>query len=56
MTTLTLTLECDNAALQEPDEIADVLRTAADQVAAGNREGYLRDLNGNTVGHWEFKS
>ena len=36
--------------------VADALREAADAVAGNgmNAAGGIRDINGNTVGSWEF--
>lgn len=50
-------LRLDNAAFAEPDEpgeVARILRRAADDVANGRQGDSLRDLNGNTVGAWQF--
>jgi hypothetical protein len=51
----TLTISTDNEAFSaDPGaEIARILRFAADQVA-GNGITALRDINGNTVGKWEY--
>ena len=51
----TLTIETDNEAFSaDPGaESARILRFAADQVA-GNGISSLRDINGNTVGKWEY--
>lgn len=51
----TLTILTDNAAFADgPDEVARLLRETADRVAAGDGEGSLRDVNGNTVGEWTY--
>jgi hypothetical protein len=57
--TFTLTVDLDNAAFDEPGELARILRKAAHQVEdEGSRFGSpvvcpVRDVNGNTVGSWE---
>jgi hypothetical protein len=50
---LNVHINADNAAMKEPEAVADVLRKLADDVyAAGiGNEIAIRDLNGNTVGH-----
>ena len=49
---LTMTLDCDGAAFDEPaSEIARNLRTAASRIERGDLPPLtLRDTNGNTVG------
>lgn len=57
-----LTINCDTAAFGEEDEqdqrldeVARILRYAADQVVSGLIAGRtLRDINGNTVGSFEL--
>lgn len=53
----TLKLNCDNAAFDEqPEEtVADLLRQVAGRVAWGEPAGKIRDINGNTVGEFEFQ-
>ena len=57
-----ITITLDNSAFwsltkdpQEytPSETARILRKLADTVEAGEREGSLRDINGNKVGSFE---
>lgn len=54
---LVVRVRCDNAAFagqDEPGEVARILRRVADDVANGYQGDSLRDLNGNTVGAWQF--
>lgn len=54
---LVVRVRCDNAAFagqDEPAEVARILRRAADDVANGRQGDSLRDVNGNTVGAWQF--
>jgi hypothetical protein len=48
----------DNAAFATPterrDELARLLRQAADGVAAGKSNVLVMDLNGNKVGQWDY--
>lgn len=53
-------IDCGNAAFEDPQELARILRSVADSpdiASMGCRtEGVkLRDLNGNTVGEWWFE-
>lgn len=47
-----------NAAFDGPaerlDEVARILRHAADEVEAGKGNAYLYDVNGNKVGSWSL--
>ena len=59
MRRLVVRVRCDNAAFagqpgDEPAEVARILRRIADDVAKGYQGDSLRDLNGNTVGAWQF--
>lgn len=59
MATFWLYLELDNAAFDDPQELARILRKVADSpdIASNCRAiTYvpLRDINGNTVGSWEI--
>lgn len=52
---LTLEIESfDNEAFADNphEEVARILREAADSIASGKEIGVLRDLNGNRVGSW----
>ena len=53
---LVVRVRCDNAAFagDEPAEVARILRRAADDVAAGHQGRPVHDINGNTVGAWQF--
>jgi len=50
-----LTISLSNDAMQTPEDVAEALRVAASRI-----ESYalplIFDLNGNTVGSWEFTS
>ena len=51
----TLTIDCAGDAFTPPaDEIARLLRFAADRVEAGHTEGRLVDVNGNTAGGFDL--
>lgn len=50
----TLTIECGNEAMKSYRDISAALRRLADRLETKEpREGYIRDLNGNTVGAFE---
>ena len=52
----TLRVEMDNAAFENPGELARILRALADVLADGVQPGdsdNVRDANGNTVGEWD---
>lgn len=48
--------DMDDAAMNEypREEVARILRETAEKVQNGNDYGYLRDINGNKVGHWSL--
>lgn len=52
-----LSIELDNDAISEPDDLALLLRKCADKIEAegGNVSGVVVDLNGNTVGKYEVE-
>lgn len=51
----TLSIKTDNAAFEDPNaEVARILRDAAERVEQGFSRGLLRDINGNTVGDFDF--
>ena len=60
--TFTLTVEIDNAAFEDGDELVRILRRVALQVEGeGSRFGSpvvcpVRDINGNTVGEWKVEA
>lgn len=55
--TFTLYIECDNGAFQgqRAAEVARILSRAASLVRSEVRDGTLLDLDGNTVGHFQFQ-
>jgi hypothetical protein len=52
--TLTINLDNDDAASRGPDALAGYLRDVASYVQGGHGNGFVRDLNGNTVGDFEI--
>lgn len=53
-----LTIDTGNDAMRLPSDIADSLTKLAEQVAATESyadSGTIRDINGNTVGRWEYQ-
>lgn len=52
----TLNINCDNAAFAGGplDEVATILDDVARRIRGGDREGSVRDTNGNTVGGFEL--
>ena len=55
----TLKIETDNAAFgdiadEACTEVARMLRVIAGGMEAGNMSGQCRDVNGNTVGHYDL--
>ena len=52
-----LSIDSNNAALIDGgvDEIANILGQAVADMRDGQRYGFLRDSNGNTVGHWDIE-
>jgi hypothetical protein len=60
MAKFTLTINTDNAAFEDADrntELARILRKTAKALESYRfiKGDNVRDLNGNTVGHWELK-
>lgn len=47
----------NNVFLDQPDaEVARILQAVADQVFdLGDRNGAIRDVNGNTIGRWTLE-
>lgn len=47
-----------NEAMQSVEDVAEALVRVSERVAksSGLSKGVIADLNGNTVGHWEFKT
>jgi hypothetical protein len=47
----------DNAAFQDGNRNSEtwrILREIADKLANGDESGYVRDVNGNSIGKWEL--
>lgn len=55
---LTIDMNLDNEAFQDDfngaSEIGRILARIPQDVANGETEGNCRDVNGNTVGHWQI--
>lgn len=50
-----LEIDCDNEAFSDDGlalELARCLSVVVKKLRAGDDEGKVRDINGNTVGHW----
>jgi len=45
----------DNAAFDEEpqEEMGDIIHNISKKVREGIVEGSIKDINGNTIGHWE---
>ena len=53
-----VTVDIKGSALDDDSrgsEVAMMLEEVAHLARLDYREGYIRDSNGNTVGHWEFE-
>lgn len=50
--TLTLSLDNDDAVTAGADALAGYLRDVASRVQSGYGNGNVRDVNGNTIGHY----
>jgi hypothetical protein len=48
-----LYLTLGNDAMQTPDDVAGALRGVIRRVLRGDKDGIIKDVNGNTVGSWE---
>ena len=55
MREFTLRIKMGNEAMQTPEDVADVLREAANDVLFMDYDAIL-DMNGNKVGDWRFKA
>jgi len=56
--TFTLSIDSDSDALAFDDsrsELSRIVRGVADRIGNGELRGSVRDINGNTVGHYETK-
>ena len=52
-----VSISCDNAAYDADeleDSVAENLQTIADEILLGNKQGHVRDYNGNIVGKYFF--
>lgn len=49
-----LTIEFGNGTMQTADDVAEALLRVIARLQDGHTEGTVRDLNGNTVGHFEL--
>jgi hypothetical protein len=59
MSQFTLTIDLGNDAMSTPSDIADALRKLAGRIETIDGylgDGVVRDVNGNTVGHWALES
>jgi hypothetical protein len=50
--TVTIKINCDNAAFEDPSELSRIVRVAADRIDSGayKEKPLLYDINGNAVG------
>ena len=55
MDTLEVKITTGNDAMQTDDEIAQALMRVAHRVRDGSIAGKVSDINGNTVGSYEFR-
>ena len=56
MDTLEVKITTGNDAMQTDDEIAQALMRVAHRVRDGSIAGKVADINGNTVGSYEFRA
>lgn len=49
---ITIEINTENAAFEEPEEVSRLLKKATILIASGSDFGFLIDLNGNKVGHY----
>jgi hypothetical protein len=57
MAHFTLNIELGNAAMESPQDVAAALRKVADRlerIESVEANGRIGDLNGNTVGSWNY--
>ncbi len=52
--TFTLRIELGNAEMRRPEHVADAVIALRDRLEAGDREGRVYDVNGNTVGSFSY--
>lgn len=50
-----LKIELENDAMMTRRDVARALRALADRIQGGEPYGKVRDVNGNSVGHWGFE-
>ena len=51
----TMTVDMNNAAfIDNPDELATLIRQVGNRVERGDEDGGIKDTNGNTVGSFVF--
>ena len=51
-----ITINCTNDSFQGSDQLGEILRDlAVNESFHGCKPGILRDVNGNTVGGWEWE-
>ncbi len=53
--TLTIKIDMDNAAFEDPDEVHRILKKIRVDVSDPQWSQKLRDINGNTVGNAELQ-
>jgi len=51
---LTVEIDMDNSAFEQPGELAKCLNQVVEKIQ-NQSEGKIRDSNGNTVGSWSVK-
>ena len=50
-----ITIDCTNDSFQGSDQLGEILRDlSVNESFLGCKPGILRDVNGNTVGNWEW--
>lgn len=54
--TFTLRIELGNAAMCRVEDVAEAVRRLAERLESGDESGNVYDVNGNTVGSFEFEA
>lgn len=49
-----LSIQLGNAAMSEPEHVAEALLSISQAIEDGERDGNIFDGNGNHVGRWAF--
>jgi hypothetical protein len=49
-----LEIDTENAAFEDPSEVPRMLEEIAIKIQAGQMNGKVKDINGNTCGEWSF--